>query len=111
MRLHPRKVEDVADEAREPVRLRADHPERRLLRLLVLRDPLAQRLDVPPDRGERRSQLVGDDHEEVALAPLRLGELVGHLGESLCEVADLVLRACLRKVPVVAACGDLVSRA
>src|SRR4051812_7340128 len=47
MRLHAREVEDVADEAREPVRLRADHPEGRLLRLLVLHDPLAQRLDMP----------------------------------------------------------------
>ena len=35
-------------------------------------DPLAERLDVPADRGQRRAQLVGDGHQEAPLALVRL---------------------------------------
>ena len=103
MRLQLRQVEDVPDEPLEPHGLVGDHVERRGANLRVLCEPLPQRLDVPANRGQRRAQLVGDRHQEVALLLLRLGESCGHLAEALGEVSDLAAARNVRYVDVVVA--------
>jgi len=104
------QVEHVADEPLEPLRGRYDDVERRPLRFGIGRQPLANRLDVPTNGGERRPQLVRDGHEEVPLALLRLAEPGGHLPEAVGEIADLTTAAHLRHRDVVASAGDLVGR-
>ena len=73
-RVELREVEHVADEPLEPHRLGGDHVERGRAQRRVVDDSLAERLDVPADRGQRRAQLVRDGHQEVALELLGLGQ-------------------------------------
>ena len=49
-----------------------DDVERRIRALRVVDEPVADRVDVAPDRGQRRAQLVRDRHQEVPLALLGL---------------------------------------
>ena len=62
------------------------------------------------DRGQRRSQLVGDSHQEVSLERVRCLELRRHLAEPLREVADLIAARHLRNGDAVVASRDLVGR-
>ena len=80
-----REVEHVADEPLEPDRLGGDDVERRALELGVVEEPVADRVDVPLDRGQRRSQLVRDRHQELALALLGRREPRRHLVEPLAR--------------------------
>jgi hypothetical protein len=54
---------------------------------------------------------VGDDHEEVALPPLGLGEFLRHLAEAVGQVADLVSGSRLRELGVVVARRNLIGGA
>ena len=72
---------------------------------------VADRIDVTVDRGQRRAQLVGDRHQELALSLLRRGEAGGHVSEPLGQLADLVLAVRGRHDDGVVARGDLVGRA
>ena len=105
VRVELREVEDVADEPLEARRLGRDHVERRAL---VTHEPLAQRLDVTADRGQRGAQLVRDRHEEVPLALLGLGEARGHLPQPVGEVPDLAASRHARDLDVAPAVGDVV---
>ena len=69
--VHPREVEQVADEPFEPRRLERD----RLRRVLHRDRAVAQSLGVAADRRQRRLQLVADGEEEVPLRLARLREL------------------------------------
>ena len=89
VRAELREVEHVADEPLEPRRLGGDDVERGVDRLRVVDEAVADRVDVPADRGQRRPQLVRDGHQELPLALLGRGEARGHLAEPLREVADL----------------------
>ena len=91
VRVQLREVEHVADEPLEPDRLAGDDVERGALELRVVEEPVADRVDVTLDRGQRRPQLVRDRHQELPLALLGRGEPRGHLVEALGEVADLVV--------------------
>ena len=64
-----------------------------LIELRVVDQPVAERVDVALDRGERRAELVGDRHQELPLALLGRGEARRHLVEALGEVRDLVAAA------------------
>ena len=75
--VHPGEVEQVADESPEPLGLGGD----RLRRLLGADRPVAQRLRVAGDRGQRRLQLVADREQERALRLARPGELLGEVVE------------------------------
>ena len=110
MRVELGEVEHVADETAEPLGLGGDDLQRLLGRLRVGDDTLAQRGDVPADRGQRRPQLVRDGHQEVALELLRLREPGRHLAEALGQVADLAAAPHRRDIHVVASLGDLVHR-
>ena len=61
------EVEQIAHEARQALRLGADHLEGGVARVEVVGEALTEGVHVPPDRRQRRAQLVGDGHEEVAL--------------------------------------------
>ena len=63
------------------------------IELGVVDQPVAERIDVALDRGQRRAKLVGDGHQELPLALLGRGQPRGHLVEPLGEVADLVAAA------------------
>ena len=91
MTVHPREVEQVADEALEPAALHED----RLRGLLGGERPFGEAFRVPADRGQRRLQLVADREQEVALAFARGLELLGHVVERLGEGHELA-RADLR---------------
>jgi hypothetical protein len=70
--LHPREIEDVADEPREVLLALRDAPE---VGPLLIGDRTTnthlEKLHVPGDRIERRSQLVTHDGEELRLDPIR----------------------------------------
>ena len=83
--VHPREVEQVADEPLEPPRLGGDG-RRRFSRV---HGAVLDRLGIAADRGERRLQLVADREEEVPLGLLRLPELRGELVEGAGERRDL----------------------
>ena len=83
------QIEDVVDEAAEPVGFVRDDLERLLGRFGVGDDALPQRGHVAADRGQRRAQLVGDGHQEVALELLGLREPGRHLAEPVGQMADL----------------------
>ena len=109
VRLELGEVEQVADEAREPVGLRADDLERSVAR--------APRRPTRPSRSAStwpRMAVSGvrssweTRHEEVPLVLLRLREPLGHLAEPLGEVRDLVARARLGELDAVAPLRDLV---
>ena len=74
-------------------------------------DALAQSLDVPADRRQRRAQLVRHRHEERALELLGLGELGDHPAEALAQERDLVAASRLRDLDVVTSGGDVLGRA
>ena len=109
--LELREVEHVPDESLESVGLGSDDVERRADTVRIAHDALADRLDVPPDRGQWRPQLVRDGHEERALQLLRLRELLDHPAEPLAQKRDLVATPCLRDLDVVAACRDVLGGA
>ena len=69
----------------------------------VVDQPVAERVDVPLDRRQRRAQLVRDGHQELALALLGRGESRRHLVEALGEVRDLVAAPADRHVHRVVA--------
>ncbi len=102
------EVEHVSDETLEPHRLGGDDVERRLDQLGIVHEPVAERVNVPANAGQRCPQLVRDGHQETAFALLRLGKFGRHLVEPLGEVADLTA-SCRRHNDVVAAGRDLVS--
>ena len=83
--VHPREVEQVADEPLEPPRLGGDG-RRRLPRV---DRAVLDRLRVAADRGQRRLQLVADREQEVPLRLLRLPELRGEVVERDGERRDL----------------------
>src|SRR5207248_4814370 len=71
------RVENIADESREPLRLAADQGEERLA--LVRREltpALLQRLRRSDDRRHRRSQLVRDERDEVGAQRREPAQLV-----------------------------------
>ena len=80
------EVEHVADEPLEPRRLVRDHVERGGDELRVVDEAVAEGVDVALDRRERRAQLMGDGHQELALALLGGREPRGHLVESLGQL-------------------------
>ena len=82
--------------------------ERLLRRLGVGDDAFPQRGDVAADRGQRRAQLVGDGHQEVALELLGLREPRGHLAEPVGQVADLATARHVRHLDVVVSLRDAV---
>ena len=76
-RLDPRRVEDVADELREPCRLVADEREERLALLRREHPPaVLQRACRADHRGHRAAQLVGDEGDEVGAKLRELCELL-----------------------------------
>src|SRR5258708_35293082 len=79
------RVEWVPGEPLEPPSLDEDRPRG----LLGAECPLRKPLRVPPDRRQRRLQLVAHRQEEVLLALTRGGELFGQLVERLCQRAEL----------------------
>ena len=111
VRVELRQIEHVADEPLEPDRLAGDDVERRTLELGVVEQPVADRVDVTLDRGQRRPQLVRDGHQELPLALLGRREPRRHLVEALGEVADLVAATAGRHADGVVARRDLVGRA
>src|SRR5438128_7709990 len=64
VRLELREIEDVAYEPIEPRGLACDHVQRRGAHGWILRDALAQRVDVSANRRQRRAQLVRHGHQE-----------------------------------------------
>ena len=111
VRLQPRQVEQVADEPVEPAHLLV-HRGQRALQVVRADHALGERLDVAGDGGERRAQLVGDAHEEVALELVDLAQAVDHALEPRRELAQLVVGGALADhVHVEVAAGDLVGRA
>src|SRR5689334_22896388 len=58
--------------------------------------------------GQRRTELVRDAHEEVALLTLRIRQTRCHLPEAAGKVPDLTAAADVWKVDVVASASDLV---
>ena len=111
VRAELREVEHVPDEPLEPRRLVRHDVERRADELRVVHEPVTERVDVALDRGERRAELVGDRHQELALALLGRGQAGGHLVEALGEMRDLVAAAPDGNVNRVVAACDLVGRA
>ena len=103
--VHPREVEQVADEPLEPPRLEEDRPRS----LVGAERALAEALGVAADRGERRLQLVADREQEVALALARGRELRRHLVEGLRQRRELA-RALLRQRRRRLAGGEGVAR-
>src|SRR5207245_4285714 len=97
-------------ETLEPRALARDHVERRRTRRWIFCDAFAQRVDVAADRGQRRAELVGDAHQEVALPLLGLRQPPGHVTESIGEVSDLTAPAHIRDVDRIATPRDLVRR-
>ena len=81
----PREVEQVADQALQPVRLALEH----LAGPLRRDDAVGERLRVPADRGERRLQLVTDGEEELPLRVLGAVELLRQLVERRRELTQL----------------------
>ena len=93
VRVELRQVEHVADEPLEPDRLAGDDVERGPLELGVVEQPVADRVDVALDRGQRRAELVRDRHQELPLALLGRRQPRRHLVELLGQAADLVAAA------------------
>ena len=83
--VHPREIEQVADQPLEPPGLLRD----RLGRLLDADRAVAQRLVVAADRRQRCLQLVRDRQEELALGGPRPLELDGRVVERLRQRAQL----------------------
>ena len=81
----PREVEQVADQALQPVRLALDH----LAGALRRDDAVGEPLGVAADRGERRLQLVTDREQERALGVLGAVELLRQLVERRRELPQL----------------------
>ena len=111
VRLEAGEVEQVADEPVEPAHLLV-HGLERLVELSRADDALGDGLDVAGDGCERRSQLVGDSHEEVALELVDLAQAVDHALEPGGELAELVVGVALADhVHVEVAAGHLVGGA
>ncbi len=108
VRVELRQVEEVADEAGQPVGLGLDDLERGVARVGIRGEPLPQRVDVAADRRQRRPQLMRHGHQEVPLPLVRLREPPGHLAEALREVTDLVAGADRLDLDVVAPARDPV---
>ena len=106
-----RQVEHVADEPLEPDRLAGHDVERGALELRIVEQPVADRVDVPLDRRQRRPQLVRDGHQELPLTLLGRREARRHLVEPLRQVADLVSAASGRNADGVVPRRDLVGGA
>ena len=83
--VHPRQVEQVADEPLEPPCLLAD----RRRSLVAGEHAVLEPLGVAADRRQRRLQLVADREQEVALRLARLVELCGHVVEGLRQHREL----------------------
>ena len=66
---------------------------------------------MPANRRQRRPQLVGDGHEEVAGQLLRLRQPRRHLAEPRREPLDLAASTRPRQLNVVLPGGDLVGGA
>ena len=69
---------------------RGNDVERLALELRIVEETVAQGVDVPLDRRQRRAELVRDRHQELPLALLGRREACRHVVESPREVADLV---------------------
>ena len=111
VRLEAGQVEQVADEPVEPAHLLV-HGLQRLVELVGADDALGDGLDVAGDGGERRAQLVGDAHQEVALELVDLAQAVDHPLEPGRQLAELVVGVALADhVHVEVAAGHLVGRA
>ncbi len=83
--VHARQVEQVAHQPPEALGLDGEH----VGRLLRAHHPLAQRLGIPADRGQRRLQLVADREEEASLRRASRCELLGELVEGEGERGQL----------------------
>ena len=111
VRLEPGQVEQVADQPVEPAHLLV-HGLERLVELVGADHALGDGLDVARDGGERRPQLVGDAHQEVALELVDLAQPVDHALEPGGELAQLVVGVALADhVHVEVAAGHLVGGA
>ena len=88
-RLELREIEQLLHEAAESLGLRQHHLEDLGVRLL---DAVEQVLQVRPDRGDRRLELVGDVGDQVAPRCLEELELRAHAVEGDRELSDLVAR-------------------
>jgi hypothetical protein len=86
-RFEPRQVEQLIDEAAQPLDLREHHLERRGVGLL---HAVEQVLEMGADRRDRRLQLVTDVGDEVASTLLEVLEFGAHPVEGRRELADLV---------------------
>ena len=111
MGLEPGQVEQVADQPVEPAHLLV-HGLERLVELVGADHALGHGLDVARDRGERRPQLMGDAHQEVALQLVHLAQAVDHALEPGRELAELVVGVALADhVHIEVAARNLVGRA
>ena len=84
--VHPREVEQVANQAFEPRGLDRD----RLDRFVHVEGAVCDALGVAADRGERCLQLVADREQELLLGGPRPRQLLRHLVEGPGEAGDLV---------------------
>ena len=107
VRVELREIEDVADEAIEPLRLVFHRLERRRTLGRIVDDALEERRNVTADRRQRCPKLVGHGHQEVPLHLLDLGEPRHHLPETFAEVPQLTRRP-LRDLDFIVAARDRV---
>ncbi len=86
--LEPGQREQVGDVALQPLCLRQHRPSHSL-RLVAGDGAVGQPLRQPADRRERRTQLVGDRQQELALAGLAGGQRLVEAAQGVHDVADL----------------------
>ncbi len=79
------EIEEVANQALEPVRLTLDH----LAGVLRCHDAVAEALGVTADGGQRRLQLVADREQERSFRVLGMPELLRELVERRGELTEL----------------------
>ena len=80
-RFDPGEVEDVIDQACQPLTFRVDDAEEFLLRVQILLIIVQQNLGEGPYRGQGRTQFVGDGGEKGVFHPVQLREFLVRLLE------------------------------
>ena len=93
--LQPGEVEQVVDQPLEPAHLLVDR-DQRIVHVFGLDHAFGNRLDVAGDGGQRRTQLVGDPHQEIALQLVDLAQAVDHPLEPGGQGTQLVVGGVLR---------------
>ena len=86
-----RQQQQLLDEAVHPVELAGDQGDRLAPVVLVAEVALGEQLEVPARDRDRRSQLVADVADELALARERDRQSIEHPVERFAELCDLVV--------------------